>query len=313
MSIKHVAVVILNYNSEKDLQACAEQIARQEGVRLSIILVDNASRPASLVTIRLWLTDWNSAAICGTADEIDTWAFQNPARPNDTSCVYFIENNANDGYSAGNNIGIRLADTLKADAVLIANPDMRIEDPNYLKELSTQMFADSVNFIAASRILGLDGVDQNPLREPSFLEEFFWPRWLFKSFFKQITYIIPCPLDRSTVVPKVSGCCLMLRMEFLRQSGYFDENVFLYCEEPILSAKVQALQGKILYVPTMVAVHAHVASKKENSSKRMLLFIASRRYYLTRYSGYGKVKQSFLNISYSFLKICHLTTARYKI
>lgn len=299
--MKHVAIVILNYNSENDLRVCAEQMARQVGVRLSIILVDNASRPASLEAIRSWLAVWNSAAICGTVDEIDVWVSENSDRSNKTGCVYLIENNANRGYSAGNNIGIRLADTLKADAVLIANPDMRIENPNYLKELSTQMFVDPLNFIAASRILGLDGLDQNPLREASFFEEFFWPRWVFRRLFKPSSYVLQCVTGKLDFVPKVSGCCLLLRMDFLRTTNYLDENVFLYCEEPILSAKVHAMGGRILYVPSLSAVHVHISSEKGDKLKRMLFFIRSRKYYLQSYSGYNYLQLLLLSWSYAFL------------
>ena len=90
---------------------------------------------------------------------------------------------------------------------------------------------------------------------------------------------------------KVSGCCMMIRMDFLRSTGYLDENVFLYCEEPILSVRVHAAGGKILYLPWVSATHAHVPGEKEDSAKRMLLFIKNRKYYLRQYSGYNRQQQ----------------------
>lgn len=301
MFLPHIAVVILNYNSEKDLQVSAEQLARQTGVRLSIILVDNASKPKSLAVINSWLSCWYPDAVCGTVDEIVPLIRKHSAPTNKSGCVYWVENNENRGYSSGNNIGIRLADTLNADAVLIANPDMRIEDNNYLKELSSHMFADSQNYIAASRIYGLDGSDQNPLREASFWEEFLWPRWIFRRFFKPFSYVLSCPENRTSVVPKVSGCCLLLRMNFLREIKYLDENVFLYCEEPILSAKVFSTRGRIIYVPMVTATHAHLRGEKGDGTKRMLLFIQSRKYYLKKYSGYNRFQLSLLFAAYNVL------------
>lgn len=309
---KHIAVVILNYNTEKDLPLCAEQIARQEGIRLSIILVDNASQAESLAAIKLWLAGWCPEAVCGTLDEVHSLVRQNPGHSSESGNVYLIENNENRGYSAGNNIGIRLADTLKADAVLIANPDMRIEDPLYLTGLSSALFADDSHCIAATRIVGLDGKDQNPLREPGFWAEMFWPRFYLSKFLKPISYVLTIPIagTNPVIVPKVSGCCMLLRMSFLQATDYLDEGVFLYCEEPILSARVRSAGGQIVFVPSLSAVHAHLRSEKGNPSGRMLLFIKSRQYYLVRYSDYGKLQRSLLGVSYLLLGALHTVKMR---
>lgn len=229
MNCQHIAVVILNYNSEKDLQICAEQVARQEGVYLSIILVDNASRTDSLATVKSWLAAWQPDAVCGVQEEVHAWMRRNPERAFAPNNVYLIENPENLGYSAGNNVGIRLADALNADAVLIANPDMRFNNLDYIKTLTEVLFSAPENCIAASRIQDLQGDDQNPLREPGFFEELFWPRWLMRRYFKQISYIMPCSEISPIHVPKVAGCCMLLKMDFLRRTNCLDENVFLYC------------------------------------------------------------------------------------
>ena len=298
---KHIAVVILNHNSEKDLQICAEQIARQLGVRLSIILVDNASGSEGLLALKTWLAKWRPGDVCGTESDIQTWARQHLEHARRSGNVYLVENSTNKGYSAGNNTGIRVADMLKADAVLIANPDMRIEEETYLAELSNHLFADPQNYIAASRIVDLAGENQNPLREASFWEELFWPRWLVRSLLKTKSYVVPCRTDQSAFVYKVSGCCMLLRMDFLRSTNYLDENTFLYCEEPILSARVNAAGGKILYVPMVKATHAHIKSEKGDGTKLMPIFIQSRKYYLKTYSGYNRWQLALLFASYDVL------------
>ena len=293
-----MAVVILNYNSEKDLQICAEQVAKQVGIHLSIILVDNASKPDSLISIKSWLSNWRPNAIIGTPEEMHSKISINPEIVRRENTVFLIKNSVNLGYSVGNNIGIHLADILGADAVLIANPDMRIEDPNYLKELSQQLMNRPECFVAASRSLDLAGKDLNPLREASFIEELLWPRFIFRRFFRQMDYVLQSSLEEPVVIPKVSGCCLLLRMDFLRKTGYLDEKVFLYCEEPILASRVHQASGNILFVPKIKAIHAHVANEKDISAQRMLLFIKSRKYYLKTYSGYKKWQLTLLSISY---------------
>jgi GT2 family glycosyltransferase len=301
-----VAVVILNYNSEKDLKICVEQISRQKGVHFSIILVDNASQTKSIAEIDDWLAETRPDAVVGTQQDVQTWVEKNSDRANESGNIYFVKNHENRGYSAGNNIGIRLADFLGVDAVLIANPDMRIEDPNYLDELSLQLFADKRNYIAASRIIGLDGKDQNPLREATFWEEVFWPRaYLHKLFGKVSSYLLPVTATKPVVVPKVSGCCLMLRMSFLKKTNYLDESVFLYCEEPILAARVWMYGGRLIYIPSLIATHAHVSSEKGNAACRMLMFINSRNYYLKNYTDYQGWQLKLLSCSYAVLTLIY--------
>ncbi len=303
MNDRHIAVILLHYNSAHDLKICAAQFARQKGVRLSIIVVDNASQPESLSAIRSWLSSQHPAIVSGTEKEVHAWLKSHPEESGRSGAVYLIENLENRGYSSGNNTGLRLAEALHAEAALIANPDMRIEDEIYLRVLADHLFAAAHHLIAASRIIGLDGKDQNPMREPEFLEELFWPRWGLKKLFKPISYVLPCPGDRPMTVPKVSGACLLLRMDFLQQSGWLDEQVFLYCEEPILAAKVKKAHGTILFVPQLTAIHAHDAGQKEHSAGRMLQFIKSRIYYLNTYSDFNMIQRAALAGSYAALAL----------
>lgn len=307
---RHVSVVVLNYNTEGDTKICTEQIGRQEGVRLSIIVVDNASRNESVAEICEWLAAQHPGTTIGSEVEVRSAITNHPDRTEASGQLYFVTHDDNRGYSAGNNIGIRLADALGAEAVLIANPDMRIEDPHYLAELTNQLFAGEQNYVAASRIVGLDGKDQNPLREASFWEELFWPRIYLAKLFGAGSYVLPTTTDNPVAVPKVSGCCLMLRMSYLRATGYLDENVFLYCEEPILSARVHSQGGRIVYVPSISAVHAHVRSEKGNTGKRMLLFIKSRMYYLEKYSGHKQWQLQLLKLSYAALALLSAVRSR---
>ena len=95
------------------------------------------------------------------------------------------------------------------------------------------------------------------------------------------------------------------KMDFLKAIGYFDEKTFLYAEEPILAAQVKSMGGKIAFNPFIEAVHAHRKSEKGNSSKRMLLFIQSRKYYLKNYSTYNSLQLLLLNASYGLLALAH--------
>jgi len=298
----HIATVVLNYNSASDVEVLLPQLLAQVGVKHTVIIVDNESSVVDVHRLADCFSRNCVEGIVGTPAEVDvkiTSQIQD-------SGAYLVLSNENRGYSAGNNIGIRVAEALEADAVLIANPDIRIEDSNYLMGLSQELFTDEKNCIVASRVVGLDGQDQSPLREPEFWEEFLWPRFsLGRHLSRPVSYILPILEREPMVVPKVSGCCLMLSLKFLKTVGKLDENVFLYCEEPILSAQVYKQHGHIIFVPELTVTHAHQKSKKGHASRNMLLFIKSRKYYLKHYSSYGVVKRSALYTSYSTLRLLH--------
>lgn len=296
-----IASIVLNYNSADDVDAILPQLLAQEGIQHSIILVDNASQPEQVAKLQqVFFRHCPSGYVLSPQSMLDVCSAESAAN------CYLVLNNENRGYSAGNNIGIKLAEALGAKAVLVANPDMRIENPVYVSELATTLFGDEVCCIASSRILGLDGNDQNPLREPSFVQELAWP---ISAVMRRLglggRYIMPVTGGSPVVVPKVSGCCLMIRMDFLLETGFLDENVFLYCEEPILSSKARSVGKRIIFNPALKAVHAHHPSKKGSSSHHMLLFIESRRYYLERYSAYGRIRRMLMSLSYSILELLH--------
>ncbi len=301
MSIQNVAVVILNYNSEDDLFKCITDLQMQHKINLITIVVDNASRPTTIEAVKEWSNQNFPDAISGTPKQVLDFLTETKVLCN----TFFIYNNENNGYSAGNNVGIKLADKLDVDAVLIANPDMQFTDDTYIYTLAQELMSKDEYFITASKIVGLDGKDQSPLRESTFLEELLWPRQLFPRVFKKNSYIVPYDSSKIIEVPKVTGCSLLLKMSFLRDIGYLDENVFLYSEEAILSAQVKKYNGKIMFIPNVEAIHAHVRSKKANSSLRMLDFIKSRKYYIQEYSEYNKLQKFLLSISYGLLSLLH--------
>lgn len=301
-----IVSIVLNYNSDADVIALVPQLFAQQGVEHNVIIVDNASSADCVGRLMRWVQAFYADAVVGSTQEVIALVHNDLSAERLGGKLYFVLNEENRGYSAGNNIGVRIADMMGASGVLIANPDMRIANPEYIVGLKKELLSNDENYVVASRIVGLDDKDQNPLREATFWEELFWPRFYLSKIFKTpISYILPIDNIAPINVPKVSGCCLMLRMSFLNKINYLDERVFLYCEEPILSAQVKMLGGNILYVPSLSAVHAHVKSEKANVSSRVLLSIKSRLYYLKRYSCYGVVKLSLLKFSYAVLAMLH--------
>ncbi len=296
-----ISIVMLNYNSFEDLIECYNNLKLQKDVKLKYIIVDNNSKIECVNQLKEWQESLSNSVI---VKELDNFT------KTDEIDIFFYFNKNNSGYSAGNNIGVKISEKLGINSILISNPDMRYNDNNYCLELYKTLNGNTQIKISSSRIIGLDNKDQSPLREISFIEEVFWIRDFIPFYKKNYSYIDDFNKNSISTVNKVMGCSFMIKLDFLKEIGYFDEDTFLYSEEAILSSQIKKASGIIKFNPNIKAFHAHDTSKKDNSSRRMLLMIKSRKYYLKKYSGYNIIQLTLLNISYLFLSTLHKIKAK---
>ncbi len=90
--------------------------------------------------------------------------------------------------------------------------------------------------------------------------------------------------DEYLTVDKISGCCLMVKM--VDNYDYFDNNIFLYCEESVLSKKIRSVNSCILYEPSTQAIHMHKNGSRSNSFRQFMYWCESRIYYIENYSDF---------------------------
>lgn len=265
-----IAVIILNYNSSDDCRKCISYLKRQEHIETEPVVVDNCSRPEEVEKIRL---------VCRE------------------ECCTLLENGENRGYNAGNNVGLRYAASKGYRYALIANPDMEFPQTDYLFRLTERAEQDGTIAVVGSDIIGKDGIHQSPMyRDGNWKNSFGWVSDLFGKkntdaykFIDNYRESHPCH--------KVSGCCFLIRMEFAQSIGYFDENVFLYCEEAILSRQVEQAGLKMYYLSEAQAVHAHVNSEKGDPVVRFERWKRSRIYFIERYSGDSRTGKAIARLS----------------
>ena len=304
-SFKKVAIIILNYNGWRDTIECLESLQKLDYPNYLTVVVDNGSSDGSVEKIKSWaegkvrVVEYErEIAEQGGIKELEE---ELQRYPNDKKIV-LIKNNANLGYSAGNNVGIRYAIQKNAEAVLIVNPDVRIEDTSSLQKMANVMFSNDSIYIVGPNIIDAMGNRQSPLKEPGFFEEIMNPFvsiFLRKLFGKPLNYIESIKSDKPYEVEKVSGACLIIKISFLKEIGLLDENVFLYCEEPILMYIVQEYNGKIIYIPTVFVKHLH--QEKEENVFKYRQFIKSRLYFLSKYKRYNFLKIALIKTSYSLV------------
>ena len=254
-----IAVILLNYNSADDCKKCIGFLHKQEKVDTEIVVVDNCSQDQDRLAAK---------ALC-----------------QELGCT-FIANKENKGYNAGNNVGLRYAAGKGYEYALIANPDMEFPQADYLKRMVDCMESDKHIAVCGSDIITPEGIHQSPMkRDGDWRDSYGW----FTGFFKRQpkdTYDFIDHYESSHFCHKVSGCCLMVRMSFIKEINYFDEYPFLYCEEAILSRQVE-LSGKwkMYYSADIQAVHRHVKNEKGDPIPRFRQWKRSRMYFIDRYEG----------------------------
>lgn len=278
-----IAIIILNYNSSTDCRKCIGFLKRQEDVEMEIVVVDNCSPKE------------------GEQDYIKQLC-------KEQGCT-FIQTNENRGYNAGNNIGLRYAAEKGYRYALIANPDMEFPQKNYLKLMVAAMEKDDDVAVCGSNILSASGERENPWSFSSMWEEFPGIVYTKKMLGKERT-----PLhSKNCYCDILHGCCIMVNLQIISQCGYFDENIFLYCEEAILGRQIKKYGKRMYYLHDATALHQHIESSKGCFRKRYKLFWQSRRYYLKYYSGYSKLSIMLINISqkvYYYIKILYYKLKR---
>ena len=298
-----IGIVILAYNSDADLPSCLRGLLAQKGIDSKIIVVDNASKPDSLALMENAFLAQVPTGKIFEVGSVDSTKLE-------CGAGIFIRNSQNAGYSAGNNIGARLAAKIGCDAVLIVNPDVRVSNPRYIEILWNSMREDPSCAVAASRILGLSDAEENPIRELGFWEELLWIRRFGPSVLRPKSTVQPFTGTEPVEANKLNGCCFLIRSSFLEATNYLDENVFLYSEEPILAARVRAAGKRMMFFPQVEAMHIHIKSAKGNVSNRVRQSIKSRLYYIDRYSGYGLLARIALHFSYGVLSLLHAAKIR---
>lgn len=253
-----IAIVILNYNSAADCRKCIGYLQQQTSVEQEIIIVDNCSQKDDRKAVEQLCHE------CG--------------------CT-FIANSENRGYNAGNNVGLRYAAKKGYEYALIANPDMEFPQKDYLASLLKKMQEDKNIVVCGSGIVGADGIHQSPMgKDGNWRASFGWVKDIFGKKKGGGAYDFIDNHKESHYCHKVSGCCFMISIPFLHEINFFDENVFLYCEEAILARQVEMADKKMYYLSTAQAVHRHVKSEKGDPVRRFKVWGRSRCYFIDKYS-----------------------------
>jgi GT2 family glycosyltransferase len=256
-----VSVIVVTWNARDHLDPCLDAVfaARDAGVSLELLVVDNASSDDTVAHVRSSYPD-----------------------------AQVVETGRNGGMAAGNNAGMRAA---TGRAFLLLNSDAYLE-PGALRTMLDRLDAEQPQAVAAvaPRLLNEDGSPQRSVRGfPSpwrYATEFFYLRRIarrsraFNAF-----YGAGVDLDAPGFVEWVTGACLLVPRDAVDAVGLMDEAYFMYGEEVDWLYRMRAVGRRVAWEPRAVAMHLGGGSARSEWGALYQRQLANHVRYMARTHG----------------------------
>ena len=256
-----IGVVIINFgNPERTIRFVREECGKI-GVPHQVVIVDNGSGADAVGILKKELE----------------------------GIVTILPANKNLGFAKANNLGAEYAIKQGADLILFVNNDIVFTDADVVDRMAAKLAELPSTGIIGPKVVGLDGQLQSPSPKQSFAQRNLLPYWgkliygprklreKMQSDYAETAIEGPC----STV----SGCCFMVKAEPFTGVGMFDPETFLYGEEMILSARMQAAGKSVYYYPEVAVLHEHGATTRKYYDRRRIrrMKFESESYYYSKY------------------------------
>ncbi len=175
----------------------------------------------------------------------------------------------NTGYGAGNNAGAEISN---GEVLLFRNPDTELIEPVFRFSL------DKFDNDSKLGCFGVQLVDKNMQNAPS------GGFRLHMGFLKVQSYKV---LNRFGIfLPKsmfTSGADLFVKRDAFYESGAFDENIFMYCEEADLCNRLNSIGKNIAYFPEKRIIHNEGSTSSAAFPQKYAAVLRSRKYYCRKY------------------------------
>lgn len=216
-----------------------------------------------------------------------------------------VSNRENRGFAAAVNQGLQHC---TAPIVLLLNPDVSHMDGDITNVY--RIFGDDPRVAAVGvRLLNTDGTLQKNARISLTTFDILvdclgawsrFPRRSHKSSYGDWGY------DTQREVDVIYGAVLALRRAAIDEVGLFDEQFFVYAEETDWLARARTAGWKVVFTPTVQAVHRQRASTDASATILDLLLLESYYSYASKHLGHGRaavLRASLLTIDATRLAV----------
>ena len=291
------ALIILNYNAYVDILNLLNQLLFLIDKKKYVIIVLDNNSPLDRDKLDYYLHSKKAFFITQNPDLHQTSILK------EESLIY-IKLSENNGYSYGNNIGLKLSQKLGFDYAFIINPDISIPD--------IRIFDDSISIFEQNKKIGVLGyrvILPNGQNQGPFKYDLSWDisfrYFLFPLYdaLKTLFWKIEKQVKGFITVPAIVGCFVGLDLNKLKEVNYYDENVFLYYEEYIISAKMRQCGYITAYRDKYYVCHNHNYGNDKKSIKEICNDEKSKSYYVRTYLNPSPLLTIFMKFSLLYYKV----------
>ncbi len=254
---KKCAAVLLNYNDADNAITLADELKTYSSLDC-IIIVDNCSSDDS----------WERLLKC------------------DDKKIIVVKTDKNGGYGYGNNFGIKYAwFELGCELAFICNSDIKVEEICFTAIGNELSYMDDLVICSAIQINGYTNkqIDYVAWKIPTTFDYIRNSLVLIRHIIPQFKYTLEEDVIKVDCVP---GAFLGVDVRRFLDSGGYDENMFLFCEESTIAARTKNKGYTTCLMTNYCYYHFHSTSIKKSIPKMINTFkltIQSRRYYLIHY------------------------------
>ncbi len=290
-----VSIVIVNYRtSEITIQCIKSVLDTCDGDWWEVIVVDNFSNDGSCNKIERYISE------CGMGQKISV-----------------IRNTHNGGYSAGNNVGVKLS---RGDHVLLLNSDAILGE-NTVKILSKSLDDDPRLGLASPGLYSLDGKQQHGcFRYPQPLSELVKSAATGPISEALRLYDTNVELSSDRTFPEwTSFACVMIRHKLFDTVGMLDEEFFMYFEDIDFCRRAKDSGWAIINNPDARVLHLGGGSSNVTTSINLrrrvpkYYYESRSRYYYKYYGRLGLLTANlFWNLGYLIASIRTVMNKNYK-
>ncbi|WP_319481209.1 glycosyltransferase family 2 protein [uncultured Draconibacterium sp.] len=278
METPRIVVLILNYNSWEATVAYIRQLKLQQGIMLSILVVDNCSTDNSYTALGQHLQD---------EEHVD-----------------IIQSEYNGGYAYGNNFGLKyLQQKIPENTfVVVSNNDISIDNPKLLEQL-TNSYQQCNDIAFISPLMHMDG---RPARNaawkiPGFSYDIRTVVGFNRAKANEAVYYDLPTQQKPMAVDCLTGSFFMGKLETFIQLDFFDDRTFLYEEERILGLKVKKAGLKNYLALQLGFFHENstIISKEMNHLAQLQHLLNSRIVFHKFHADTNIFLQNFLKLFYA--------------
>jgi GT2 family glycosyltransferase len=223
-----LSVIILNFNTKKLLYDCLKSVLASTGpYQIETIVSDNGSTDGSIEMVK-----------------------------SEFPQVKLLENNANLGFSKGNNVAVRVS---QGRHIMLLNSDTVVQPDAFEKMIAKADTDRTIGALGPKILLASGELD------PSARRNFPNPANAFLRLFglsKLSNYNITGPIDQEMEVEAIMGACMLVPRAVIDKVGMLDEEFFFYGEDLDWCYRIKEAGYKIVYYPKAEILHFKSASSR---------------------------------------------------